>query len=68
MKCVDCKYFHQMQGWTDSGECRFNPPQWATEGDCGDNRPQSWFPNVKNEDWCGQFKGRVEVPFAVEHK
>ena len=53
-KCEDCKYFEQCNKFL--GWCRRNPPTiLLTEDRFGDG---VW-PNVSQEDWCGEF---VEEP------
>ena len=54
-QCSNCRFFaaYQVAGVvpnappTIRGHCRLNPPP---------------FPNVKREDWCGQYQKMTEKP------
>ena len=64
MKCENCKYFHyeelKDEGFGDSKilECR----RYAPREICGTGTGYSnqKFPNIKKDDWCGEFEKKGE--------
>lgn len=51
--CVVCEFGHFVDSPPLSGECRKSPPRSFLERD---GRQGRFFPQVKHDDWCGQYK------------
>ena len=54
-KCQNCEYYQQHQARED-GICRIRSPQVVTAIDAaGVGMPQTGWPIVQKDDWCGEF-------------
>lgn len=62
-KCENCEYYEQRQGHQD-GICRIRAPQVVTGINVkGEGRPETGWPVVGTNDWCGEFAQKfVEEP------
>lgn len=61
-KCQNCEYYQQHQG-SQGGVCRIKPPQVATSINVkGVGMPKAVWPNVRKDDWCGEFKQKTGKP------
>lgn len=54
--CEGCRYFHV----TDDArqQCRIRPPTVVAHAD---DEPETVWPRVRRDDWCGQFKPAAAV-------
>jgi hypothetical protein len=48
--CESCRWF-EPKSYIKDGICRRYPPQFY-----GDSHSESWWPEVKKGDWCGEFQ------------
>jgi hypothetical protein len=67
VKCVDCRYFEQMEPFNEYTQTPYGlgfrgtmmTPKLVTDrGKCRYNAPNPHFPIVTHDDWCGQFLGK----------
>jgi len=61
MKCEYCIYFSRF-GDGVVGECRMNPPIVVMSLSDAYDRGESRWPQVTQDNWCGQFRAKKENP------
>jgi hypothetical protein len=60
VKCEDCRYF-EGRSKTSQGVCHIRSPQVVTAIDSkGIGSPQTTWPAVKRNNWCGEFAQKTE--------
>lgn len=60
-KCSNCEYFERYTDDSMAGQCRRFPPQvYPEHPDRTNRRANQKFPEVHEDDWCGEFKQKDE--------
>jgi len=54
--CSECKFFVPDLPAGDVGDCRRYPPGAYIEGDFEVTWTKYEFPDVRSDDWCGEFQ------------
>ena len=66
MKCVSCKFWEEDSEKSSYGYCHRYAPKPAPRSEIvhrveGDTSMNTFWPQTREEDWCGEWSAQVEV-------